>query len=147
MASGYYNSFYTNLLKGEFNFHTGGDTFKVALLTSGYSFDETAKDTHQAYDDLTNEVVGTGYTAGGATISNTVVVESSALNKAYVDGDDPSWPSSTITARGASVYKDSGVPSTSWLVRYIDFGSDQSTSGTEFKLAWSASGVIDLTGA
>lgn len=148
MASGYYNNFYTQLFKGEFDFETGsGQTFKVALVTSGYTFDETARDTHQFFDDITNEVSGTGYTAGGATIASVDITESGALNKSLVDGADVSWASSTITARGAVIYKDTGVAGTSPLIRYIDFSTDQSTSGTEFKLTWSANGIIDLTEA
>ncbi len=149
MASGYYNNFYTNLLKGEFDFETGsGQTFKVMLVTSSYTFDETARDGHDFIDDVsTNEVSGTGYTAGGETIANVNITQDDTLNKTIVDGDDVSWASSTITARGAVIYKDTGTPGTSPVIRYIDFTTDQSSSNTEFKITWSANGVIDLTEA
>lgn len=148
MASGFYNAFYTGLFHGEFDFESGsGQVFKVALVTSAYTFDETARDTHDFFNDITNEVSGTGYTAGGAAIANVDTAQNNTLNKTIVDGDDVSWPSSTITARGAVIYRDTGTPSTSRLIRYIDFVTDQSSSNTEFKITWSANGIIDLTEA
>lgn len=147
MASGYYNSLYTNLLKGELDFESGsGQTFKIALLTSAYVFGDTQRDGDVFLADVNaNEVSGTNYSAGGAAIANVDITQNDTLNKSIVDGDDVSWASSTITARGAVLYKDTGSAATSPLLKYIDFGTDQSSSNTEFKVTWSASGILDLT--
>lgn len=67
MASLIYNSAIDDMAKGAIDFDT--DTFKVLLVTSSYS---PNKDTHTKRSDVTNEVSGTGYTAGGATSACTV---------------------------------------------------------------------------
>ena len=58
------------------------------------------------------------------------------------DADDATWDPSTITARGAVIYKDTGVPTTSPLIAYIDFASDKSSSGDRFKIVWSTTGIL-----
>jgi hypothetical protein len=60
------------------------------------------------------------------------------------DADDVVWTSSTITARGAVLYKDTGTPSTSPLICYIDFGSNKSSNGADFTIQWSSSGILKL---
>jgi len=68
MASLIYNNFLEELLKANIDFEN--DTFKLALVTSSYTPD---RDTHDNFDDITNEVSGTGYTAGGAALANLTV--------------------------------------------------------------------------
>ena len=139
MADLVYNSAKQKLMDGSIDLDN--DTIKVCLVTSSYTPDE---DSHEDYADITNEVSGTGYTAGGTTIANCAVTKDTTNDLGKFDGDDVSWTNSTITARGGIVYKDSGVDSTSWLIRYIDFGSDRtSTSGT-FSIIWSASGILTV---
>src|SRR4051812_5357677 len=79
------------------------DTHKVALFTNSVS---PNYDTDTAYGSspyATNEVSGTGYTAGGATLANATLTSASGVLK--FDGDDVSWASSTISgARCALVY-------------------------------------------
>ena len=149
MASGFYNHFYNKLFKGEFDFEAAsGQVFKVMLLTNVYTFDETSRDTDEFISDVNaNEVAGTGYSAGGATIGSVDITKNDTTNKSIVDGADVSWPSSTITARYGIIYKDTGLASTSPVIRAIDFSSDQASSNTEFKITWSANGIIDLTEA
>lgn len=115
------------------------DTLKVALLTSTYT---PNIDTHDNFDDLTNEVVGTGYTAGGETVTNPSVTQDNTNDLGKFDADDVTWTSSTITARYAVLYKDSGVASTSPLIAYIDFGADKSSSAGDFKIQWNTSGIL-----
>lgn len=117
------------------------DTIKVALVTSSYTPDQ---DTHEDFADVTNEITGTGYTAGGAALANKAVTKDTTDNEGVFDADDVTWSSSTITARGAVVYKDSGTASTSWLVCYLDFGSDQSSSSGNFTIQWNAEGILNL---
>jgi septal ring-binding cell division protein DamX len=119
-----------------------GDTIKVMLVTSGYT---PNVDTHDYRDDVTNEVSGTGYTAGGATLANKTVTQDNTNDRAAFD-DDATWASSTITARGAVVYKArGGAASADELLCYFDFGSDQISSSGNFTLQWSSSGIVLLT--
>lgn len=117
------------------------DTIKVALVTSTYTPDI---DTHEDYGDITNEVSGTGYTTGGAALANKSVTKDTTDDEGVFDADDVTWSSSTITARGAIIYKDSGVAGTSWFICYLDFGSDQSSSSGDFTLSWNAEGIVNL---
>lgn len=111
-------SYLAEILQG---IHLAADTYKIALYTSSSTLDGTAT----AYT-ATNEVTGTGYTAGGATLAGFAV--NSGSGKAWLDFTDPSWPSSTITARGALIYNSSR---SNKAVMVIDFGSNiTSTSGT-----------------
>ena len=118
------------------------DTIKVALVTSSYTPNQ---DTHDNFDDVTNEVTGTGYTAGGASLANKAVTADTTDNEGVFDADDVTWSSSTITARGAVVYKSTGTASTSPLICYLDFGSDQTSSSGNFTITWNSEGIVNLT--
>jgi hypothetical protein len=125
MASLLYNSAVDDMARGAIDFDT--DTFKVMLVTSSYAPD---KDTHDKRNDVTNEVSGTGYTAGGVTSACTVTKDT-ANDRVTLSFAAVSWASSTITARGAVIYKSTGTASNDNLVAYNDFGSDvASASGT-----------------
>lgn len=140
MANVIYNSFKRDIMNGGIDLDT--DTIKVALVTSSYTPDQ---DTHDNFDDVTNEVAATGgYTAGGATLANVSVTADNTDNEGVFDADDVTWSSSTITARGAVVYKSTGVTSTSKLICYFDFGSDQSSSSGNFTISWNAEGILNL---
>jgi len=140
MANVIYNSFKQKIMDGSIDLEN--DTIKVALVTSSYTPDQ---DNHEDFADITNEVSGTGYTAGGATLSNVSVTKDNTDNEGVFDADDVTWSNSTITARGAVVYKDSGTPATSWLICYIDFGSDYSSVAGDFKIAWNSEGIVNIT--
>jgi hypothetical protein len=130
MASLIFNSFHRDLATGAIDCDT--DTFKVMLVTSSYT---PNKDTHDKRDDITNEVTGTGYTAGGATSAVTVTLDT-ANDKTTIQFGAVSWATSTITARGAVIYKSrGGASSADELVAYNDFGSDISTTAGTFSLA------------
>lgn len=118
------------------------DTIKVSLHTSSMTPNQ---DTWQTWADVTNEVTGTGYTTRGATVANKTMAYNSSTNVTTLDADDTSWSSSTITARYAVLYKDTGTNGTSILIAYYDFSSDQiSTNGT-FTIVWNASGLATFT--
>lgn len=139
MADVIYNSFKAYIMDGSIDLDT--DTINVALVTSSYTPDQ---DAHEDFADVTNEVSGTGYTAGGETIANTSVSIDDTDNEGVFDGDDVTWASSTITARGAVIYKDTGSAATSLLICYLDFGSDQSSSAGDFTIQWNAEGILNL---
>jgi hypothetical protein len=127
MASLIYNSFIRDALVGNIDMDT--DTFKVMLTTSAYTEN---KDTHTKRSDVTNEVTGTGYTAGGASTTVTVAAVDTANDDVEITIGAASWATSTITARKAVIYKSrGGAASADELVCVIDFGSDVvSTAGT-----------------
>lgn len=129
-----------SLTSGEINW--GSDTIKVMLTTSTYSPNQ---DTHRYKSDVTNEVVGTGYTAGGATLTGKTNTYNGGTNTQTLDAADTSWANSTITARRAFVYKDTGTAATSPLICAIDFGADVSTTGGTFSVVYDAAGIVTLT--
>lgn len=116
----------------------GGDTLKVMLCTSSYTPNQT---THTSKTHVTNEVTGTGYTAGGATLAS--VTANLSGTTLTLDAADTTWADSTITARYAVVYDDTaaGKP----LICFVDFDEDVTSAAGEFKIAWSASGIATFT--
>ena len=117
------------------------DTIKVALVTSDYSPNQ---DSHDNFDDVTNEVTGTGYTAGGAALANKAITQDNTDDEGVFDADDVTWSSSTITARGAVIYKDTGTASTSKLICYIDFTENKVSTNGNFTIQWAAEGIVNL---
>lgn len=120
------------------------DTVKVMLCTSTYTPDQ---DAHVFKSSVTNEVTGTGYTAGGQTLASKTLTYSSATNTTTLDAADTVWPASTLTARYAVIYSDTGTAGTSPLIGYVDFGADVPSSGSNFTLTWDPSGLLTLTAA
>lgn len=139
MASVVYNSFKSDIMKGNIDLDT--DTIKIALVTSSYTADI---DAHEFFDDITNEVSGTGYTAGGETLASVTVSIDDTDDEGVFDAADVTWTSSTITARGAVIYKSTGTASTSPLVCYIDFGSDKTSTEGSFTITFAAEGILNL---
>lgn len=137
----YYASAAKNLFDRTQNIDFDTNTIKVALLTSSYTPNQ---DTHSDFADLTNEVSGTGYTAGGATLATKSVTL--VNNVLTIDAADTTWTSSTITARYAVVYDDSGATDgDKALIGWIDFGEDKSTTNSTFRITWNSSGVGTAT--
>ena len=121
-------SFKVELLKGVHNFTPStGDTFRIALYTSSASLGATTT----AYT-TSNEVSGTGYTAGGATMTVTATFPKSDSTTAIVDFSDVTFSSSTITARGALIYNDSASGDPAVAVQ--NFGTDKSSTNGDFTI-------------
>jgi hypothetical protein len=139
MASVIYNSFKRDIQNGSIDLDT--DTIKVALVTSSYTPDV---DNHDKFDDITNEITGTGYSAGGTTLTGKSVTQNNTANTGVFDADNAVWSASTITARGAVIYKSTGTASTSNLIAYVDFGSDKITTSGTFTITWDSAGIISL---
>jgi len=121
----------------------GGSAIKTALMT-GYTPDQ---DTQEFWDDVSaNEVPATGnYTAGGTAVTLSDPTYDSATNETRLDATDATWASSTISATHAIVYHDSGTPSTSPLLGYVDFGQTESSSNGTFTVQWAATGILKFT--
>jgi hypothetical protein len=142
MPSKLYGNFLAKALNKEVDWDS--DTIKVALLTSSYTPNQ---DTHDYYDDISsNQITGTGYTAGGATLSSKTVTYDATNNVIVLDAADVTWGSSTITARYAVIYDDSGASAaTKPLIGYVDFGSDQSSTNGNFTITWDSTGIVRIT--
>lgn len=131
ITSGICNSYKQEILEGV---HSSSDTYKVALYTSSASLSAATT----AYSS-TNEVSGTGYTAGGATLSG--LSTGLSTSTAYLTFSDPSWADSTITARGCLIYNSS---KSNKAVAVFDFGSDVSSVNGTFTVDFPAAGASSL---
>ena len=150
MTNALYNSFKLKLAQAGINLST--DTLNIALLTSAYT---PNIDTDTYFGDINSrEASGTNYTAGGQALTTQALTNDLTNNRTYLTADNPHWDSSTITARYAVFYKNTGNPATSPLIGYITFldgngnPADKSTNGDSFYItlaAGSAGGLFDLT--
>jgi len=126
-------SFKEDLFQKEQDLDT--DTIKIALYTSSASLDATTT----AYT-TSNEVTGTGYTAGGETLTGATIGTSGTT--AYVDFDDPEWTSASFTARGALIYNDTTAGDNAIAV--LDFGGDFTVSSGTFRIVFPAAGATAI---
>jgi hypothetical protein len=116
-------------------------TIKVALTTATYSPNQ---DTHDFFDDVTNEITGTGYTAGGATLGTKTSTYDTATDQIRLGAANTTWPSSTITARRAVIWNDTaGAASTDPVMGWVDFGADFSTTAGTFQITWDTTGIFN----
>lgn len=130
MSSLIYNKALDAMAKGGVDFDT--DTFYCMLVTSSYT---PNKDTDEFRAAVTNEVVGTGYVADG-TAATVTVNRDDANDRIDIALGAVSWPTSTITARGAVYYKHrGGASSADELIAYIDFGGNVSSTAGTFALS------------
>ena len=111
------------------------DTIKIALYTSSATLGAATT----AYS-ATNEISGTGYTAGGETLTTATVATSGTT--AYVDFDNPEWTTATFTARGALIYNDTTAGDNS--VAVLDFGGDFTVSSGTFRVVFPAAGAAAI---
>jgi len=127
------NSFKKQLMGGEHDFDSGGDTFKLAMYTSVATLG--ASTTNYA---ATNEVASASYTAGGKALVNQGVKVSSGV--AITDFADLSWTGVTLTARGALIYNTTtdGGTGTTEAVAVLDFGGDKTATAGTFTIQFPA---------
>ena len=131
-------TFKLNLLKGLENFFTGSPyTYKIAL------YDATATiDSETTAYTTTNEITGTGYTAGGEVLTPTIGSDTSN-NTAYVTFANVTWSPANFTAAGALIYNST----TNASVAVLNFGADKTatTSFTiQFPSATSTSAILRI---
>lgn len=122
ITSGLCNSYKKEILEGV---HTSTHVYKIAL----YSTSATLDNTTTAYSTVeeVSSTAGTGYTAGGATLSGFSAASSS--NTAFLDFSDPSWAASYITSRGCLIYNSSV---SNKAVAVYDFGSTVTSNNGTF---------------
>ena len=127
-------SFKVGLLGASFDFATPTtDVYKIALYDNAAAFDASTT----AYT-TNNEVVASGYTAGGEILTPTV---SSDGTTSFLSFANVSW-TSALTARGALIYKVGGSS-----ICVLDFGSNKTSTSTftvEFPAASSTTAIIRL---
>jgi hypothetical protein len=124
-------SFKVEILGGDFDFSSGtSQSFKIALYTNSATLGATT-----TVYSTSNEVTGTNYTAGGEALTITQVPTSTGTT-AFLDFGNATWSTSTITARGALMYKvGSGNPA----IAVLDFGSDKTSTAGDFTIVFPAS--------
>lgn len=130
MASIIHHKFIETALKADLDFDTA--SFKVFLLTSSYTPD---KDHDFKNDSEANEVVGTGYTAGGKAVTVTVTRDTANDRIDISLGAPADWTTSTITARYGQYYVSrGGASSADDLIATIDFGANITSTAGPFSL-------------
>ena len=130
-------SFKVELLSGGHNFNTTNvarlvdtqDVFKLALYTSSPTLDATTT----AYS-VTNEASGTGYSAGGGTLTVSAVPQASGTT-AILDFADSTWSAATITANGALIYNSTNSDT---AVAVLAFGGDKTSTNGDFTIQFPA---------
>ena len=112
--------FKTNLLKALENFNTGTSyVYKIALYTANATLNADTL----AYT-TTDEITGTGYTAGGKTLAPTVPASNSGV--AYISFANVTWNPASFTCRGALIYNST----TGAAVAVLNFGADKTASNS-----------------
>jgi hypothetical protein len=121
------SSFKKEIFEATHDFNaSGGNTFKIALYTSSASLSAATT----AYT-TSGEVTGTGYTAGGKTLTNVDPTLSGTIG--FIDFSNISWTSATFTARGALIYNSTNGNK---AVTVLDFGGDKDVSNGTFSISF-----------
>ena len=121
-------SFKKALLDGEMDFSSNtAQSYKIALYTSSASLDAATA----AYT-TSNEVSGTGYSAGGNTLSISTNPTSTGTT-AFLSFATTTWSTATITARGALIYQAGGSTP---AVAVLDFGGDKTSTAGDFQITF-----------
>lgn len=144
LTANLYGGFLQSLANKEIDLDN--DNIKVMLCTSAYT---PSQDTHRYKSSVTNEVTGTGYTAGGKLLVGVTLAYDAPSNTLTLDAStDPLWAASTITARRAVFYDDTPpTDATKPLIAYWDFGQDEISASGNFTLTISGSGIVTVTAA
>ena len=125
-------SFKEDLFQGEQDLDT--DTIKIALYTSSATLDSTTT----GYT-TTEEITGTGYTAGGVTLTGATIGTSGTT--AYVDFDDPEWTSASFTTAGALIYNST---QSNQAIAVLSFGGDFTVTSGTFRIVFPAAGATAI---
>lgn len=119
---------------------------KLSLHTSSYSPNQ---DTHDYFDDVTNELAGTGgYTVGGFSLTSLTRVYDAGTNEERLDAADLTIAALTPSAvfrYGVIRRARGGAASADELYAYVDFGANQDPGGSDFVIRWASTGIIKFT--
>lgn len=127
MASFIFNEGLRAIVTGGVDLDT--DTFKMVLVAA--ALDETAKDNFDFRNDLT-EITGTGYTAGGASVTLTVADDDDTNNDVEITCSAATWPTATISAAAGVVYAVKSGAASDIPIAHIDFGGTITSTADTF---------------
>lgn len=128
----------SKIFSGDISFST--DTFYCSLHTSAYAYDQM---NDEFFSVVTNEITGTGYTAGGVLVSGITTNTDTGSGVFSIDIDDPFWALLTATGiRIGVIRKDTGNPATDPLIALLELGVDDSPSGADYSLVVPTEGLI-----
>lgn len=119
-------------------------TPKFMVATASYTPDQ---DAHIFASSVTNEATGTSYTAGGIALTSVVVNIDAATNKATLDADDITTAGLSVSGRWGLIYVDTGTPSTSPLIAYVDLSEGAGGNVTFTGMLWNAAGIVPFAAA
>lgn len=140
-----YNQAQINLMKGLIsNLGDANSDIKVALLADTYTPDQVNDDN---WGEISaEEISGTGYTAGGQSLSSKSLVDNGGV--ATFDADDVIWSSSTLTARYAVIYDNTPADAVDKkLIGFIDYEEVKESTGGDWQIQWNTNGIWTLTTA
>lgn len=140
MASTNFTNFTRALATAGHNFSS--DSLKVLLVSSVPS--ETNLDSWANLSDVTNEITGTGYTAGGIAQAYTLNALDTTNNRQSITMTNitSGWTTATFTTVGAIIYKDTGSAATDKLIQFVDFSGSQSVSSGTFGITYTTDLLI-----
>lgn len=117
------------------------DTIKIMLLNSSHAFNA---DHDEKADVVANEISGTGYTAGGATLASKTVTVDNTDDEGVFDAADASWTTASFTANHAVIYDDTLTSPADMVIASIDFGGAQQVTSGTFTIQWATEGIINI---
>jgi hypothetical protein len=121
------SQFYPSAFAAMFNNDNNtGDTYKLMLLSDAYTYSNA----HTVVADVSaNQISGTGYTTGGATITVTAAQSDDDSKTEFTLGS-VLFSSATFTFEKAVVYNSTSNA----LLLYLDFGAEQDVAGQNYQL-------------
>ena len=136
-----YDRFKQGVMQGDYDLT--GANIKVMMTYAAYTPNAA---THDDKTDVTNEVTGSGYVAGGEALDTPVVTKETGHGKFDDDGTNTTWASllidTTPTPSWAVMYDDDSTGDL--LIAYWELGTT-ATNGGDYTLQWSASGIVTIT--
>ncbi len=138
MASGVYNQFKTEIMKGTVNLTS--DSIKEILLNNSHSFNAD----NDAYSDISANELATagGYTQNTKTVGSPTVTVDDTDDEGVFDAADTSWTSATFSAYHNAKYDDTHASNI--LICSHDFGGVQTVTSGTFTIQYAAEGIINI---
>lgn len=139
MASGLFIPTFRDILDAsQLAIDLDAETHRVALFSNALAANFSTNTAYGVAPFNANEVVGTGYTAGGVLLTGTTFTEDPAGTLKF-DANDVSWTNASITARYALVYADGSAGNEA--IALLDFGSDFTSTNGTFSVQWPTAGI------
>lgn len=111
-------------------------TFKFMLVSAVPS--EANLDAWTVRSDVTNEISGAGYTAGGVAVTLTVGAVDAVNNRVAVTPSNlsPGWTTATLSAVGGWLYKVVGSAATDELIGFVDFSGTVTSTASNYNVTF-----------